>query len=194
MAQAKLESNTREKSGKGVARKLRAEGRIPGVLYGPSIEPVSLDLHQKSLQELISKHGLNPIITLSVGSESHLCMIKDIQRDVYQTKILHCDLRRIDMKETIEINVPLHIDGEAAVRSTGAVVEHIVRSVHVKTTPAFIPEEFRVDISALRVGKTITVKEIKMPEGVELLGGDESPIVHIFLPRGAAAAAAAEEG
>ncbi len=192
MAQVKLESNTREKSGKGVARKLRAAGRIPAVLYGPSIEPVGLDLHQKSLQEMISKHGLNPIINLSVGGETHLCMIKDIQRDVFQTKILHCDLRRIDMKEKIEINVPLHLDGEAAVRSSGAVVEHIVRHVHVKTTPAFIPDEFRVDISGLKVGKTITVKEIKMPEGVELLD-DDSPIVHIFLPRGAAAAAAAEE-
>jgi len=192
VAQVKLESNPRDKSGKGVARKLRAQGRVPGVLYGPSIEPMPIDLQEKALVELVSKYGLNPIINLSVGSESHLCMIKDIQRDVFQSRVLHLDLRKIDLKEKIEVNVPLHFEGEEAVRAMGAVVEQTVRTVRVKTTPTFIPESFTVDISGLRVGKTIHLSEIKMPAEVEL-AQDDAAVVNVFAPRGSAAAAT-EEG
>jgi large subunit ribosomal protein L25 len=193
VAQVKLESNTRENSGKGVARKLRAAGRIPGVLYGPTIEPIRLDLQEKALAELVNKYGLNPIINLSVGSESHLCMIKDIQRDVFQTRMLHLDLRKIDLKEKIEVNVPLHFEGEEGVNAVGLVVEQTVRHVRVKTTPAAIPEQFTVDVSKLRVGKTIHISEIKMPEGVELAQEDTS-VVHIFAPRGTVVAAEEDAG
>ena len=187
MAQVKLESNPREKTGKGVARKLRAAGRVPGILYGPTIEPIIIDLQEKALADLIAKHGLNPIVNLSVGSDSHLCMIKDVQRDVFQSRILHLDLRKVDLKEKLEVNVRLHLDGEETVRAAGVVVEQTVRTVRVRTIPTIIPEVFNVDISKLRAGKTIHLSEIPMPEGVEL-AQDDAQIVNVFAPRGSVAA------
>lgn len=90
------------------------------------------------------------------------------------------------MKEKIEVNVRLALDGEDAVRAIGLVVEQTVRSIKVKTTPTHIPETFHADISKLRAGKTMHVSEIPLPEGVELANAHdgEAPIVHIFAPRG----------
>ena len=109
MAQQELSSDFRTNVGKGVARKLRAVGKIPGVLYGPTIQPVHLALDEKTVATMIQSHGLNSIIKLNIegspADKEHLCMVKDVQRDVFQKKVLHLDLRRIDLKEKIEVSV-----------------------------------------------------------------------------------------
>jgi large subunit ribosomal protein L25 len=193
MAQLELSSEFRANTGKGVARKLRAIGKIPGVLYGPTIQAVHLSLEEKTVATLIQSHGLNSIIKLTVegaDDKTHLCMVKDVQKDVFQKKVLHLDLRRIDLKEKIEVGVRLHFEGEQVLRAKGAIVEQLVRIIHIKTVPANIPEVFTVDISNLRPGQTISVGEVQLPEDVELIHDPAAPVVNISAARGAALATA----
>jgi large subunit ribosomal protein L25 len=193
MAQQELSSDFRSNVGKGVARKLRVLGKIPGVLYGPTIQPVHLSLEEKTVATMISTHGLNSIIKLTIdggpADKEHLCMVKDVQRDVFQKKVLHLDLRRIDLKEKIEVAVRLTFENEKELRAKGAIVEQLVRTLRIKTFPTDIPENFSADIGHLRPGQTITIGEIKLPEGVDLLQDPALPIVNITAARGAVIAA-----
>lgn len=193
MAQVELASKFRKGTGKGVARKLRAAGQVPGILYGPSMEPIALELDEKNVLSLVQTHGLNRIIALTVdgapGDTKHLCLIKDMQRDVYQQRVVHLDLRKLDLDEQVVVTVRLHLEGEQAIRSKGGIVEQMVRGIRVRTKPANIPNGFSADISALRLGQTISVGEVKLPEGVELVDNPDSPIVNIFAARGSAMAA-----
>lgn len=192
MAQVELASKFRKDTGKGVARKLRAAGRVPGILYGPSMEPIALELEEKSVLSLVQHQGLNRIIALTVdgapGDTKHLCLIKDLQRDVYQQRVMHLDLRKLDLNEQVVVAVRLSLEGEAAIRAMGGIVEQMVRGVRVRTKPANIPTGFTADISQLRLGQTITLGEISLPEGVELVDNPDAPIVNIFAARGSAMA------
>ncbi|MBN9414283.1 MAG: 50S ribosomal protein L25 [Candidatus Eremiobacteraeota bacterium] len=194
MAQVELASKFRKGAGKGVARKLRAIGRVPGILYGPSMEPITIDLDEKEVLTLIQKKGLNRIIALTVdgapGDTNHICLIKDMQRDVYQQRITHLDLRKLDLNEKVVVTVRLTLDGEQVIRGKGGIVEQMVRGIRVRTKPNDIPTGFSADISGLRLGQTITIGQVKLPEGVELVDNADSPIVNIFAARGSAMASA----
>lgn len=188
MAQVALASKFRKGTGKGVARKLRAAGQVPGILYGPSMEPIPLQLNEKEVQTLVQSKGLNRIIELQVedspGDKSHLCLIKDLQRDVYQQRVVHLDLRKLDLNEKVVVSIRLTLEGEAAIRAKGGIVEQMVRGIRVRTQAANIPEGTFADISELKLGQTITIGEIALPEGVELVDNPESPVVNIFAARG----------
>ena len=188
MAQVALASKFRKGTGKGVARKLRADGQVPGILYGPSMEPIPLALNEKEVQQLVKSKGLNRIIELQVddapGEKSHLCLIKDLQRDVYQQRVMHIDLRKLDLNEKVVVSIRLTLEGEAVIRAKGGIVEQMVRGIRVRTQPANIPEGTTADISELRLGQTITIGEVALPEGVELVDNPDSPIVNIFAARG----------
>ena len=194
MAQVELASKFRKGTGKGVARKLRAVNRVPGILYGPSMEPITIDLDEKEVLTLVQSKGLNRIIALTVegapGETNHICLIKDMQRDVYQQRITHLDLRKLDLNEKVVVTVRLTLEGEQVIRSKGGIVEQMVRGIRVRTKPNDIPTGFSADISKLRLGQTVTVGQVALPEGVELVDNPESPIVNIFAARGSAMATA----
>ena len=195
MAQVALQSEKRPGVGKGVARKLRAAGKIPAVLYGPSIQPVHLAIQAKAVEVLVQKHGMNPIINLAVeGGEGHLCMIKDLQKDVFQKELVHLDLRRVDLNERIEVSVPLILEGEQSLRAKGGIIEQTIRSLRVKTVPTKIPDSLTVDISHLKIGQTVPAGEVKLPEGVELAQDKDQGIVNVFATRGSALATESHGG
>lgn len=195
MAQVALQSEKRPGVGKGVARKLRASGKIPAVLYGPSFQPVHLAIPSKSVEVLVQKYGMNPIINLSVeGGDSHLCMIKDLQKDVFQKELVHLDLRRVDLNEKIEVSVPLILEGEQSLRAKGGIIEQTIRSLRVKTVPTKIPDSLTADISHLKIGQTVPAGEVKLPEGVELAQDKDQGIVNVFATRGSALASESHGG
>ena len=190
MAQVQLASKFRKGTGKGVARKLRALGQVPGILYGPSMEPIALELNEKEVLTLVRTKGLNRIIALTVedapGEKSHICLIKAVQRDVYQQHITHLDLRKLDLDEKVVVAIRLTLSGEEVIRAKGGIVEQMVRGIRVRTKPNDIPTGFFADISKLRLGQTISIGEVELPEGVELVDNADSPIVNIFAARGSA--------
>lgn len=191
MAQVALESKLRQDTGKGVARKLRAAGDIPGVLYGPAQDPILLSLNEKSVQTLIRSKGLNRIIELSVegaSADKHLCLIKDVQRDIYQKRLIHLDLRSISLEEKLVVNVRLTLEGESAIRSKGGIVEQMVRTVRVRTTATNIPASLTADISGLKLGETVTIGQLEVPADCEVVDNPDQPIVNISAARGSAMA------
>ncbi len=194
MAQVELASKFRKGTGKGAARKPRAINRVPGILYGPSMEPITIDLDEKEVLTLVQSKGLNRIIALTVdgapGDKNHICLIKDMQRDVYQQRITHLDLRKLDLNEKVVVTVRLSLEGEQAIRGKGGIVEQMVRGIRVRTKPNDIPSGFSADISKLRLGQTISIGQVALPEGVELVDNPDSPIVNIFAARGSAMATA----
>lgn len=196
MSQVKLESNKREKSGKGVARKLRAQGRIPGVLYGRGSEPISLDLDEKALATMMKEQGLNPIIELSIGNggkaETHTCMIADFQKDVFQRFLLHVDFKLVDLKEKVDAAVRISVEGEEEIRSRAGIVQMYLDSLSVRCLPLAIPKSVDVNISKLKPGDQLTVADLQVPDGVEVLDEQDTVVLSVTTPRASTSMVAGE--
>lgn len=194
MAQVKLESRHREGTGKGLARKLRREGRVPAILYGHKETPVSLDLDARTVNHLLHEYGHNAIITLTIqggpgGGDT--CMIVDFQRDIYQQQLIHVDLKRISLKEKIETPVPVHVTGTEKLEKEGGVIELMLPEVVVRCLPLEIPEQLELDVAHLELGDSVHASELKMPTGVELITEPEHVVLIVHIPRAVAEETAA---
>lgn len=196
MAQVKLEARHRTATGKGVARKLRREGRVPGVIYGHGEAPISLDLDAKAVNHLLHEFGHNAIITLTVtgGPGSDTCMIKEFDRDLYQKNLVHVDLKRISLKEKIETMVPVHVVHGEKLEKEGGVLELMLPEVEIRALPLEIPESIEVDVSGLQLGDNLHVSALKLPSGVELVSDPEAVLLLVHIPRSVAEEEAAAEG
>ncbi|MGE0488032.1 MAG: 50S ribosomal protein L25 [Vulcanimicrobiota bacterium] len=189
MAQVKVDCKQREGTGKGVARKIRAQGRIPGVLYGRNEEPVLVELDEKNLAGLMKEHGLNLIVELAVeGGDTHTCMLADYQRDVFQRFLTHVDFKRIKLDEKVQAKVPVRMTGEAEVRTRGGMAQLYLRELNIRALPADIPKSYLLDISKMKPGQNKRLNELEFEKEVELLHDPNKRIVNILAPRGLAGA------
>jgi large subunit ribosomal protein L25 len=186
----------REQSGKGVARKLRAAGRIPAVLYGQGHEPVALALEPRGLEKLLHAEGHNALFDLA-GAEAvqgRTVLVKDLQRHPVRGDLMHADLFEIDARKTITISVGIHLVGTpVGVSIDGGLVDHSLREVELDCLPRAIPESIDVDISQMHLGDTLHVSDLPLPEGVEMRTAAELGVVSIVAPR-VEEAAGEEEG
>lgn len=190
-----LAAEARTEFGKGFARRARAAGKIPAVLYGHGTAPVHVLLpgHQTTLA---LKHA-NALLTIELGKTSELAIAKDIQRDAVKRTIEHIDLLLVKKGEKITVDVPLHIVGESA-PGTIHIQDHTTLQVIVEAT--HIPDSFEANIEGLEEGHNLTAGDIELPKGVELVTDAEAIVVNISAPRAATAAdeaadaAAAEAG
>jgi large subunit ribosomal protein L25 len=198
----KLVADKREDAGKGVARKLRAAGRVPAVLYGHSMEPISLSVDSKELFHLFhTGAGTNVLVDLVVDGSAHLAMPRDVQRDHIKGRYVHVDFIAVRRDQTITVNVPIRVVGESVGVKAGGVVEHHLWDLQVECLPTNVPESVEADISSLEIGSSLKVADLVAPEGTTILTGpDESvvavqqPQARIELEEAEAAAAAAAEG
>ena len=158
-----LEVELREGVGKGVARKLRAAGRIPGVLYGRGRAPQSVVLDPRALERVLktSEAGMNTLIDLSIAGSreraERVVLVKELQRDPVAGSLLHADLYAVDLTKEIEVAVPLHLTGSAAGLMNGGIVDHQLREIQIACLPTAIPESFSLDVSALDIGDSLHV-------------------------------------
>jgi len=201
MAEVTLEVTRRESSGKGVARKLRQQGRIPAVVYGGHRESVAIDVDRKAVSELIQKsqHGVRSIFLLKMAGtdQQRHAMIKDIQMDPISRKMTHIDFVRVVMDELIKVTIPIHVTGTAIGVKQGGLLDFQVRELHVECLPTAIPDAIDVDISALDVHDYVRIGDIKLPEGVKVLDDPDRVVVGVTLARAEVvetAVAATEEG
>jgi large subunit ribosomal protein L25 len=179
----------RDGRGKGVARKLRASGRIPGICYRRNAESIAVSLDPNELDRLIRKasSGINTLIDLKVAGggdfDGRQVLIKELQRDPISGAYLHADLYAVDLKQTIHVSVPIQIKGSAiGVTQDGGILDHATRELDVECLPDAIPEEFAVDVSELEVGDSLHVRDIKVLEGVEILNDPDVSIVSVVAP------------
>jgi large subunit ribosomal protein L25 len=184
-----LQIEVRGGTGKGVARKLRAAGRIPAVLYGRGAAAVSLALDPRALEQLLktSAAGLNTLIDLAVEGRTDLAgkvvLVKELQREPVRGKLMHADLYEVDLTKTIQVSVPLHVVGNArGVAMAGGILDHALRELEVECLPRAIPDEIEVDVTELDVGGSIHVRDLRLPEGVKLLSDPDLSVVSVVLP------------
>jgi large subunit ribosomal protein L25 len=187
MADASLAVEIRSETGKGVARRLRREGRIPAVLYGRGRATTSLTLNPSELDRLIrtSHAGVNTLIDLAGAGElvGRTVIVKELQREPVGGRLLHADLLEIDLAERISVAVPIHLRGTAHGVTMGGLIDHNLRTVELECLPGAIPDEILVDVSHLDVGDSIHVSDLVLPEGVELVTSGEQSVVSVVAPR-----------
>jgi large subunit ribosomal protein L25 len=199
MIQITIDANVRNQAGKGAARKMRHQGEIPGVLYGPRIDPIALSVNEHDFNRIIFKtRGEQVIFTINLGSngsetgkEGRLALIKELQRHPVNDRIRHIDFYAISIEEKIKIEVPVTPVGKAkGVEISDGVLELIQRTVAISCLPLAIPREIELDVSDLDVGDALHVKDLTPPEGVEFIDPPDTTLLTVV---GAAAPAVEEE-
>lgn len=189
----------REATGKEIAKKLRAKGQIPSVLYGEGKNAVSLSVDEKTLLGILkSKSGRRSIINFELEGtkQKRFVIVKDYQLDPLSGRIIHADFLRIDMNKSLRVKVPVHTTGEAAgVKQQGGIFEMLHHEVEVECLPANIPSEIVLDISPLMIGQSIRYSDLRMGDKVKVLHADlDQPICHVTAARAEEAAATPAEG
>jgi large subunit ribosomal protein L25 len=184
-----LIAETGRELGSGPAGRLRAEGKIPGVVYGLGGDPVPVAVPWPELRRVLTTDaGLNALIQLEVDGQSSLTIVKDLQRDPLKRTITHVDFLRIDADTAIEVAVPIVLVGEAVELSReGGIVEHHLNELVVLAKPNAIPNELEVDITHLTSHNPIKVSAITLPAGVTTEVEPDELIAAGFIPRGVVA-------
>jgi large subunit ribosomal protein L25 len=173
----KLIAEVREQFGKGFARRIRAAGRIPAVIYGHGTEPqhVSLPGHEVSL--ILRK--ANQVLELDISGKTQLALVKDVQKDPVHQVIEHLDLVIVRKGETVTIDVPVHVEGES-VAGTIAALDANTLSIEAEAT--HIPERITVDIEGAEEGTQIFAKDLTLPEGSSLVSDPETLVINVTVP------------
>ena len=184
MQQVKLEAQKREAAGKGAARGMRRAGNLPGVLYGRKNEVIPIQINARGFQDFLHNYGENAFINLEIadhGTEN--VMVKEIQRDPVSNQLLHTDLLRISMDEPITSSVPITLVGSAPGIQEGGILEFPHRQLTLHCLPTLLPEGIEVDINALEIDDRLSVDDVSLPEGIEVLDDPNTRIVAVVPPR-----------
>jgi large subunit ribosomal protein L25 len=188
---ATLSAEVGRETGSAASRRLRTQDRIPGVLYGHGMQPVSLSVARRDLRVALSgPAGTNTILSLSVDGKQYNAVVKELQRHPVRRTVAHIDFIQIDLSEEITMNVPLHLTGTAkAVLSAGGIVDPAVDLIEVRTTPNNIPNEIVVDVTDFTPETVVHLGELSLPAGVVALGDPNMPVVTVLMSRAATEAA-----
>jgi large subunit ribosomal protein L25 len=194
MASAQLSAKARDNGGKGVARKLRSEGRIPAVVYGHGREPQALSIPTRELERLLDHISAeSTVIDLDIDGKGSRTLIREIQRHPFKRQILHVDFQELVAGEKITVNIPVILVGVPdGVRMDGGVLDQVMREIEVEVDPSNIPNHIDVDVTRLTIGTSIHVGDITLPEGVESMADDDATICVVSAPRAAVEETAAE--
>jgi large subunit ribosomal protein L25 len=190
-------AEVRTSRGKNEARRTRAAGNIPAVVYGAFQDPVSIAVNPRELSKIIrSSTGLNTIFTLAVaGGETTPVMVVDRQVDPIKGLLLHADFKRIDLTKRIRITVPVFTTGEpAGVKVQGGLLEIISRSIEIECLPDEIPESFTIGVSELMIGQGKRASDVALSGSMKLVSEPQTVIAHIVAMRAEEEVAAPAEG
>ena len=183
MAEVKLKAQSRDAVGKGAARKIRAAGKVPGVLYGPEVEPMRLAVDALELwHALHTDAGTNVLINLAVDGDTFLTMPREVQRDIVRGTLLHVDFLRIRRDVAIQVDVPVQLVGESVGVKEGGVVEHHLWELRIECLPTQVPESIEADISALAINDSLHVSDLKIPQHLTVLTPPEEALVSVVPP------------
>jgi large subunit ribosomal protein L25 len=202
VAEVGLQAEIRNGRGKGVARKLRARGKVPAVLYGKGLDSIPLAVDARALSQTFSTEaGRNVLIDLQLDGGTYLTLARQLDRDPLRGDIVHVDFLKIDRDQTITVQVPVHFEGDSAGVKQGGVLEHHLWQIEVECLPNNVPANITIDVSDLDIGGAVRVADVAAPEGVTFLSSEEEVIVSCVVPQApkaeeevAAEAAAAAEG
>jgi len=177
-----LQTEPREGRGSRLAEKLRKQGKVPAVVYGHKKDTVSVSVAHDTLISAV-RHGAR-VLDISLGGAVEKVQIKELQWDYLGKDVLHVDLKRVSADERIEIEVPIHLKGIAPGAVGGAgVLDQPLHVIRIECPAISVPDHLTVAINELQLGQAIHVKELKLPEGVKVLGDPDAIVVHVTATR-----------
>jgi large subunit ribosomal protein L25 len=180
----KLTVDRREATGKGAARKIRATGRVPGVVYGHGTEPVPVTVDGRELfHALHTAAGQTVLITLAIDSEQILAMPRQVQRNLLKGHFTHVDFLRIARDEKLTVEVPIHLTGESHGVKEGGVVEHHLWTLEVEAFPQDVPTAIDADITKLGIGDSLRVADLKVADTLTVLADTDETVVSVVQPQ-----------
>jgi large subunit ribosomal protein L25 len=183
MEKVVLNIELREKTGKGVCRRLRKVGKVPAVVYGKGMEPVSVAVGEKELAAAIAgEGGRNNLITLNGDKtlEGNIVIVSDLVRDCLKGNLIHVDFHKITLKEKVKVPVPVSLIGTAVGVKEGGLLDFVMHKVDVECLPTQIPEHIEIDVTDLQIGGSFHVSDIKLPAGIKILADEKSTVVSIL--------------
>jgi large subunit ribosomal protein L25 len=187
-----LRALRRKRSGKGVARKIRAQGMIPAVLYG-SGENIPLTLQPQELLKILTS-GENTIFRLEIDGElggDRQAIVRDLQRDPLKETLLHADLYRISMDVEITVSVPIVLQGMSRELSDiGGMINQLLHEIEIQCLPTLIPHELTIDVAHLGIGEVLHVRDLPVPQGIQVLAAPDEVVASVSV-RGEEVAAGA---
>ncbi len=172
----------RAKQGTGASRRLRITGRTPGIVYGGTGEPILIEIDHNALFHAIKKEAFHAsVLEMELGGAEHKVLLRDLQMHPYKQQILHIDFQRVEARTRMTVKVPLHYSGEEespAVKTENCLANHVLTELTVSCFPADIPEFIAVDLSRLKKGSSLHLKDIKLPKGVKfVVKGQINPVL-----------------
>ncbi|GAA4371897.1 50S ribosomal protein L25/general stress protein Ctc [Agromyces bauzanensis] len=174
----KVEAAARDSFGKGAARKLRAAGKIPAVLYGHGTDPRHLTLPGHQVALLIRK--ANAVLDLQIAGESQLALVKDVQKDPVHQVIEHLDLIIIRRGEKVQVEVPVHLEGEPF---AGTIADLDAKTMLLEVEATHIPETIVVSVEGLEEGAQLHAKDVELPAGATLISDEDALVVNVHVPQ-----------
>ena len=186
MAELSLDVETRQAGGKNVSRRLRAAGKVPAVVCGGGLDTQSIQVDRKQIVDLLAAGNENSVFLLKVPGtkEKRHTMIRELQVDRLEHRILHIDFQRIEMSEKVRVHVAIRLEGiPEGVKNEGAMIEFITRELEIECLPAEIPGDVELDVSEMHLGQHKEAGDIELPAGVELVEAQERVILTVAMPR-----------
>ncbi len=184
MKKIKLKAEIREKTGTRESKRIRKKGFVTCELYGHGEKNYHLFINRKEFEKIFHQiHGETVIFEIELNDKKFDAVIKEIQRDILYGYPIHIDFQVIHEKEEITVPVPVILKGEAQGVKMGGILEHILHEVHVKTLPSRIPGHIEIDISELKLGESIHIKDIKLPKGISIVENPDETVCTILVPR-----------
>jgi large subunit ribosomal protein L25 len=173
----------RAKQGTGASRRLRITGRTPGIVYGGTGEPSLIELDHNALWHAIKKEAFHAsVLEMELGGKTQKVLLRDLQMHPFKQLVLHIDFQRVDAKTRLTMKVPLHYSGEEespAVKTENCLVNHVLTELSISCLPKDLPEFIAIDLSGLKKGTSLHVKDITLPKGVKFVakGGQDNPVL-----------------
>jgi len=189
MELAQLTVEMRQGSGKGAARKLRGNDRLPGILYGPGEESVKAQVNPAEIKAAVRIHeGSLPVFSVVGVKDAEklsgtVVIVRELQTDPVSHEYLHVDFMKVDLSKQITVEVPVHFIGKARGLKKGGIMDEPVRKLEVICFPTDIPEYIEVDTSNLDLGESINVKEIRLPRGCSIDANADFTVASVILPK-----------
>ncbi|MGE5593345.1 MAG: 50S ribosomal protein L25 [Betaproteobacteria bacterium] len=192
MKEVVVRADLRRETGKGAARKARARGEVPAVIYGKEKGSTPITLNEREFHRAVQAGlGAGKLVKLVIGADGNggvekTAVLKDIQRDFIKGDVIHADFQEVSLTEAITATIPVVLVGEDKRPNDGGVLEHLLWQIQLHALPTEMPDRIEVDVSGLKIGDSIKVADLKLPNGVRALAHGEEAVVAVAAPTKAA--------
>ncbi len=185
MSTASLSASVRAETGKGAARKIRQAGSIPAVIYGHGRDPQSLTLNTRDTDKLLKTIAISStVIELDIDGKTARTLIREVQRHPFKRTITHIDFQELVAGETVSVQIPIvYVGVPEGVRLEGGLLDQIMHQLHVEVDPSSIPNHIDVDVSALKVGKSLHVSDLVLAAGIKVLDEPGNTVCIVQVPK-----------